>query len=148
MMRWNFDEEETNYEKPFTKGERYTLVVDRAEEGESKEKSTPFLKLHLKTEDGRNAYDRTLWLTNKAMFHAKPWFKALGFPDKGEVDIPVDQLGGIRLTAECGYKKSDDGTKEYLEWGKPEPVTIGGGVGQLAPAREPARETSNEDVPF
>ena len=146
-MRVNFNDEETNFDKPFIKGVRYTLVVDRAEEGESKEKGTPFLKLHLKTEEGASAYDRTLWITNKALYHAKPWFKALGLPTEGEVDIPVDQLGGIRLTAEAGYKKSDDGTKEYLEWGKPEPITIGG-VGQLAPAREPARETSNEDVPF
>jgi pyruvate/2-oxoglutarate dehydrogenase complex dihydrolipoamide acyltransferase (E2) component len=156
MMKWNFDDSDG---RKFKKGVRYNLVVSHAEEGESANKGTPFLKIHLETEALEKAYDKTLWNTEKAAYRAKEWARALGFVDQGDVDMDADSLKGIRITAECSYYKGDD-DREYIEWINPLPVKIGdpapaaqapAAAPAPAPAQAaqpPANNTPVEEVPF
>lgn len=157
-MRWNFDDNDGGG-KPFKKGERYALVVERGEEITANS-GTEGLKLHFKTEDGTKAYDKVLWNTPKASWRAKEWMAAMGMPDEGDIDVPVENLGGVRLTAECTYTKSDNG-KEYIEWINPEYAGVARkpaarpAPAAPAPARSeaPAPQAhsggvSDEEVPF
>ena len=157
-MRWNFDEDDGGGGKPFKKGERYTLMVDHGEVITA-HSGNEGLKLHFKTEDGTKAYDKVLWNTPKAAYRAKEWMAAMGMPDEGEIDVPVEDLGGVRLTAECDYRKADNG-KEYVEWINPEYAGVARNPDARPAAAAPAPASStpapqalsggiaDEEVPF
>ena len=143
-MRWNMNNDGMG--KRFEKGVRYDLIVSRGEEGESSNKGTPFLKIYFETPDLEKAYDKTLYNTEKAAYRMIEWAKAMGFPYEGDVDIPTDRMAGIHITAECSYRKADDG-KEYLEWINPLPVKISS---PAAASRKPAtvKEEEDDHIPF
>ena len=126
--------------KKFKKGERYELVIASAKEGSSKEKMTPYLKLVFQTIAMDDAYDKTLWNTEKSAYRAKEWAVAMQFSGEGKVELDPAALVGIHLSAECSYTKADDG-KEYVEWIKPLPVVRAKAAAKSAPA-------SDDSVPF
>ena len=149
-MNVNFDEYEPSFK--FEGGKRYNLVVISAEEGESAN-SKPFLKLKLETTDLHNAYEHDIWLTPKALGFAQEWFKALGLPDKGNVNIPSDKvdetLRGIHFTAECYFEPytvnkgtPDEKTYQNTKWCKPERIAVG-----AAQEQRPMPRT-DDTVPF
>ena len=151
-MKWNLNNEGGN--ASFEKGKRYELVVSSANEGESKNKGTPFIKFHFETPDMAKAYDKTLYNTEAAAYRMIEWARALGLPSDGDVEIEPDNLAGIHLTARCDYRKADDG-KEYLEWVEPQPIVRGAPVkaaAKVAPKAaakvEPPPAGNIEEVPF
>ncbi len=147
MTTVNFDD----YEGPakFEAGKRYTLVVARAEEGESKS-GTPRIRLKLETEALQSAYEHDIYLSKKALGFAREWFAALGLPCEGKVEVNPENLAGIRFTAECYLEpyKINEGTAEEktlynTKWTRPERVTVG-----AARAEKPMPTPMREDVPF
>lgn len=154
-MKYNFDEMETGGGPTFQEKKRYALVVNNIKEGFSKDKGTPYMKIILATPEGESAWDKTLWMTPKALYRAQEWFAAMGLPTAGEVDVVPENLSGIRLTAECAYRKySDNGVeKKAVEWVAPQKVAIGNAPApaaaqaQKAPATAPASSMIDE-VPF
>lgn len=130
----------------FEEGKRYPLVVTSAEDGESKTKGTPFLRLHLETTNGVKAEDATIWLSPKALPRAAEWFRALGLKDTGKVNYDASKLSGIKLTAECAYERNTvnaglptEKTFQNVRWVSPQRVA----VGQQSPEQPPV-----EEVPF
>lgn len=149
-MKWNFDSDQR-----FKKGERYHLVVDRAEDKEANS-GTAFLKIYFKLADtGEKAFDKALWNTEKAAYRAKEWARAMGFGDEGNVDLAPEKLAGIHITAEADYQLNKDDGKHYLEWINPEPISgtaqqaAPAGQAAAAPPQEQAQASGDvEEVPF
>lgn len=149
-MQWNLNNDGAG--KKFEKGKRYELVITHGEEGESTNKGTPFFKLNFETPELEKAYDKTLYNTPKAAYRMIEWAEAMGFASTGEVEITEDSVRGIHITAECDYRKADDG-REYLEWINPQEVAIGNAAprqAQPAAAKKPAPKAApvDESVPF
>ena len=163
-MRVNWNDKEEGGGAVFTNGQRYSLMVKEVKEGASKEKLTPFMKISLVTTENEPAWDKTLWMTPKALYRAEEWFNALQLPIEGDIDLDLPRLAGIRLTAECSFREYDDVDKQgkpvkrkAVEWINPEPVKIGvahaaaapgGGMAKAAPAAAPKQEASSDEVPF
>lgn len=148
MTTVNFDD----YEGPvkFEAGKRYPLVVVGAEEGESSNKGTPYIRLKLETEDLRDAYSHDIYLSKKALGFASEWFQALGLPCKGKVVVDPDSLRGIHFTAECYLEPytvnegtADEKTYSNTKWCKPEKVSVGS-----QPTERPMPKPISEEVPF
>lgn len=154
-VNWN-DKEEGG--ATFIEKQRYPLVVKEVKEGASSEKLTPFMKIILATMEGEPAWDKTLWMTPKALYRAEEWFKSLGLSTDGDQDYDLSRLAGIRLTAECSfrrYKDTDGKEHKAVEWINPQKMTIGqgtpapaGGMGKMAPPREQRPEAACDEVPF
>lgn len=154
-MRVNWNEQEEGGGATFIEKQRYPLVVKEVKEGASTEKLTPFMKIMLVTEEGEPAWDKTLWMTAKALYRATEWFKAMGLPTEGDQNYDLARLAGIRLTAECSFRKyTDNGQeKKAVEWVNPQKVTIGspaptGGMGEMAPPKEARSPINDQEVPF
>lgn len=148
MTTVNFDD----YEGPakFEAGKRYTLVVARAEEGESKS-GTPRIRLKLETEALQSAYEHDIYLSKKALGFAREWFAALGLPCEGKVEVNPENLEGIRFTAECYLEPyvlnagtDDEKTLYNTKWTRPERVT----VGEAKVEKPMPKPMGTERVPF
>ena len=136
-MQTNFDDEESSTK--FVPGKRYTLFIADAKGGTNKN-GTPYLKLDFKTPDNETAYDIMLYLSNKALFRVKPWYKAMGLKTDGLVDFDESKLINSRISVECYLEsytvnegQADEREMQITKWHKPERVEIGSdgaGAGQ------------------
>ncbi len=127
-MEFDFDSAEGGLR--YENGKRYTLTVKSAEEGESKIKGTPYVRLHLADENGADAFAVDIWNTPKAMFIAAAWFKALGLRDNGRVNADPTSLRGIKLTAACKYETYtglDGKERKAVRWEDPLPIQYDAG---------------------
>lgn len=154
---WN--EKEEGGGATFIEKQRYPLIVKEVTKGASATNLTPFMKIAMVTQENEPAWDKTLWMTPKALYRAEEWFKALQLPTEGKVKLNLPRLAGIRLTAQCSfrtYKDTDGKEHKAVEWINPEPVKIGGapaatdhgGMAKMAPPAAPKEEASSDEVPF
>ncbi len=162
-MEFNCDSAEGGLR--YENGQRYTLTVDSATEGESKVKGTPFVRLKLTDEAGNDAYSADIWNTPKAMFIAMAWLRAMGMKDEGTVNVDPSALRGIKLTAMCKHESYLDGNgkeRKLVRWEDPLPITYDSqpetgpmsmsseeAKAALSPKKgKPKKEHSSEEVPF
>lgn len=134
-MDFDFDSAESSGPR-YENGKRYQLTINEAEEGESKNKGTPYLRLKLRDELGNDAYAVDIWNTPKALYRAVDWFKALGLKDSGMVSVDPGRLRGIKFTAVCKHETYQDlngKDRVAVRWESPEMISYGRGGEETMP---------------